>query len=74
MELARGLLRGFENREVNARAAEGARPDERLLPVVEPLARLLPAGGLRRGSTVALPGGVGSGSLLLALLAEASAG
>ena len=74
LELARGLLRGFENREVNARAAEGARPDERLLPVVEPLARLLPAGGLRRGSTVALPGGVGSGSLLLALLAEASAG
>src|SRR3954469_23108823 len=40
----------------------------------EPLARLLPAGGLRRGSTVAVPGGPGAGSLLLALLAEASAG
>jgi hypothetical protein len=45
-----------------------------MLPVAEPLARLLPAGGLRRGSTVAVPGGPGSGSLLLALLAEASAG
>lgn len=74
LELARGLLRGFENREVSARAVEGTRPDDRLLPVAEPLARLLPAGGLRRGSTVAVPGGVGSGSLLLALLAEASAG
>ena len=39
-----------------------------MLPVAEPLARLLPAGGLRRGSTVAVPGGPGSGSLLLALL------
>jgi hypothetical protein len=74
LEVARGLLRGFENREVNARAAEGARPDDRLLPVAEPLARLLPAGGLRRGSTVAVPGGAGASSLLLALLAETSAG
>ena len=52
----------------------GRGPGERVLPVAEPLARLLPAGGLRRGSTVAVPGGPGSGSLLLALLAEASAG
>lgn len=37
------------------------------------LARLLPAGGLRRGTTVAVPAGPGAASLLLALLAEASA-
>ncbi|PVZ07936.1 hypothetical protein [Actinomycetospora cinnamomea] len=40
-----------------------------VLPVVGPLAELLPAGGLRRGSTVAV---CGSTSLLLAVLAEAS--
>ena len=45
-----------------------------MLPVAEPLARLLPAGGLRRGSTVALPPAPAATSLLLALLAEASAG
>jgi hypothetical protein len=45
-----------------------------VLPVAEPLARLLPAGGLRRGSTVALPAVPGATSLLFALLAEASAG
>ena len=74
-ELARGLLHGFENRATSTRAGpEGSPPEERVLPVAEPLARLLPAGGLRRGSTVAVPGGPGSTSLLLALLAEASAG
>jgi hypothetical protein len=40
-----------------------------VLPVADPLAELLPDGGLRRGSTVAV---CGSTSLLLALLAEAS--
>ncbi len=45
-----------------------------MLPVAAPLARMLPAGGLRRGSTVAVPGGPGATSLLLALLAEASRG
>ena len=39
------------------------------LPVAAPLAGLLPGGGLRRGSTVAVHG---SSALLLALLAEAS--
>ncbi|GAA4934954.1 hypothetical protein EV188_11227 [Actinomycetospora succinea] len=40
-----------------------------VLPVAAPLAGLLPDGGLRRGSTVAVSG---STSLLLAVLAEAS--
>jgi hypothetical protein len=74
LELARGLLHGFENRAVAERATTGTRPDDRMLPVVEPLGRLLPAGGLRRGTTVAVPAGPGSTSLLLALLAEVSAG
>jgi hypothetical protein len=68
LELARSLLRGMEHR-VASPAADG-----HLLPVSAPLARLLPAGGLRRGSTVAVAGGPGATSLLLALLAEASAG
>jgi hypothetical protein len=42
---------------------------ERVLPVAAPLAPLLPLGGLRRGSTVAVSG---SASLLLALLAGPS--
>lgn len=40
--------------------------EERVLPVPEPLGRLLPDGGLRRGSTVAT-GGAGAVSLGLAL-------
>lgn len=44
-----------------------------LLPVPGPLAGLLPGGGLRRGSTVAVGVGSGAGSLLFALLAAASA-
>ncbi|MGH3964401.1 MAG: hypothetical protein ACRDRY_14270, partial [Pseudonocardiaceae bacterium] len=47
--------------------APGGRPP---FPVVEPLAPLLPGGGLRRGSVVAVQG---STALLLALLAAASA-
>ncbi|HEY0814541.1 MAG TPA: hypothetical protein VGE11_14780 [Pseudonocardia sp.] len=53
------------------RAASGA--GGRVLPVAAPLARLLPAGGLRRGSTVAVPPGPAATSLLWAVLVEASA-
>ena len=45
---------------------------EQLLPVAAPLERLLPWGGLQRGSTVALAG-PGARSLALALTAEATA-
>ena len=45
-----------------------------MLPVVAPLARLLPAGGLRRGTTVAVAAGPAATSLLWAVLVEASAG
>ncbi len=69
LERARGVLRGLEERPVEPVEVGG-----RTLPVAAPLARLLPAGGLRRGSTVAVPGGPGATSLLLALLAEASTG
>jgi hypothetical protein len=47
----------------------GERGAESLLPVLDPLGPLFPAGGLRRGSTVSVEG---SASLLLALLAGAS--
>lgn len=43
------------------------------LPVTAALAGLLPAAGLRRGSTVAIPEPAGATSLLFALLAAASA-
>jgi hypothetical protein len=50
---------------------------ERILPVLPELRGLLPTGGLRRGSTVAVatrgPGPFGATSVLLALLAAASA-
>jgi len=59
------------------RASEEARPAEvdRTLPVAPELSRLFPAGGLRRGSTVAVRLGErpGATSLLLALVAAASA-
>lgn len=74
LELARGLLRGLEDRATGVRPPVVDEADGRVLPVVAPLARLLPAGGLRRGSTVALADAPGSTSLLFALLAEASAG
>jgi hypothetical protein len=73
LELARGLLRRRENQAGSVRPVVAPGPDGRVLPVAEPLARLLPAGGLRRGSTVALPHVPAATSLLLALLAEASA-
>ena len=69
LELARRLLRRFEDRAGGAAVDEGA-----LLPVAAPLAPLLPGGGLRRGSTVAVRPGPGATSLLLALLARSSAG
>lgn len=57
-----------------------AEPDgvgERVLPVLPEVRGLLPAGGLRRGSTVAVaprgPGPFGATSVLLALVAAASA-
>ncbi|OSY41088.1 hypothetical protein C8E95_2891 [Pseudonocardia autotrophica] len=48
-------------------------PGDPVLPVLGPLSGLLPGGGLRRGSTVAVGAGAGAGSLLFALLAAASA-
>ena len=71
LEHARGLLRRAEDRADRARPAPEV--DGRVLPVVAPLARLLPAGGLRRGTTVAVAAGPAATSLLWALLAEASA-
>jgi hypothetical protein len=75
LEIARGLLRRAENRTENVQPIAVPVPglDGRMLPVAEPLAGLLPGGGLRRGSTVALPPAPAATSLLLALLAEASA-
>jgi hypothetical protein len=70
LELARGLLRTMEPRGAASPAPDPS--DGRVLPVVAPLARLLPGGGLRRGSTVVLPEVRGATSLLFALLAEAS--
>jgi hypothetical protein len=63
-------------RPASEHAAEAAgRAVERMLPVLPELCRLLPGGGMRRGTTIAVrdggaPGGV---SVLLALLAAASA-
>ncbi|MFC5230493.1 hypothetical protein [Pseudonocardia zijingensis] len=64
-------MRRVEGRSAAVRPAP--EPDGGLLPVAPPLARLLPSGGLRRGSTVAVQPGPAATSLLLALLAEASA-
>ncbi|MEJ3656139.1 hypothetical protein WEH80_24550 [Actinomycetes bacterium KLBMP 9759] len=76
---ARGVLRGWEDRAASpagwgGRATATAPEAEgKVLPVAAPLAGLLPAGGLRRGTTVAVAGGPGAGSLAVALVAEASA-
>jgi len=45
---------------------------DRLLPVLSELRDLFPDGGLRRGSTVAISGGQGATTLMLAMLAAAS--
>jgi hypothetical protein len=70
LDEARRLL----GRAVQAWGSERARDapvdGERLLPVAAPLRSVLPDGGLRRGSTVAVRS---STALLLGLLAEASA-
>ena len=71
---ARGLLRRLEDRATGVRPVAEPGADGRVLPVVAPLAALLPGGGLRRGATVAVTGAAGATSLMLALLAEASAG
>jgi hypothetical protein len=71
---ARGLLRRLEDRAAGPRPAAEPGADGRVLPVGAPLATLLPGGGLRRGTTVAVTGTAGATSLVLALLAEASAG
>jgi hypothetical protein len=55
---------------LSRRAAPVALAGERLLPAVPALAAVLPGGGLRRGSTVAV---TGSTSLALALAASPSA-
>ncbi len=70
---ARAALRRLEDRAAGPHPAPEPGADGRLLPVAAPLAGVLPAGGLRRGSTVAVAAGLGSTSLLLALLARASA-
>ena len=70
---ARAVLRRVEDRAVGAHPAPEPGTDGRWLPVAEPLAGVLPAAGLRRGSTVAVAAGSGATSLLLALLARASA-
>ncbi len=73
LDAARGLLWRLEDRAVGVRPALQPEADGRLIPVAGPLAGVLPAGGLRRGTTVAVALGPGSTSLLLALLARASA-
>jgi hypothetical protein len=78
LELARGLLRGMEDRSTRPPATPDAVGSAigsgAVIPVAAPLSGLLPAGGLRRGSTVAVAAAPGATSLLLALLAAASAG
>ena len=55
------------------RAAPAMLAADRLLPVAGPLGELLPAGGLRRGSTVALDGPPGAGSTTVAFSLAAAA-
>jgi hypothetical protein len=70
LERARALLGGADR--ARERLVERSAPvaDEQMLPLAAPLRSLLPGGGLRRGSTVEIGR---STSLMLALLAEASA-
>lgn len=73
---ARAALRA-QGRASLTLLAERTRPvaasNTRLLPVLAPLADLLPDRALRRGSTLAISGGQGEISLALALVAAASA-
>jgi len=72
-ELARGLLQRAEERTWMLRTQPGGSPGRPTMPLVSPLARAFPGGGLRRGATVSVAAGPGATSLLLALLGEASA-
>jgi len=67
---ALAALPGVSTASGVAAEAEHAQLTGRVLPVRPELRSLLPSGGLRRGSTIAVRG---SSSLLLALLAEATA-
>lgn len=64
-------------RPASEHAEEAGSAVARMLPVLPELRRLLPGGGLRRGSTIAIRNGFASGcggtSILFALLAAASA-
>ncbi len=53
-------------------AAPAVLAGDRLLAVAGPIGRLLPAGGIQRGSTVALEGPPGSGSTTIALVLAAA--
>jgi hypothetical protein len=74
LRVARGVLDGAAARSVGdrgqTRRTEDPTPSGGVLPVTPGLAEFLPGGGLRRGSTIRVRS---STSLLLALLAEASA-
>lgn len=70
---ARRVLHRMEGRADVERSRPEPGTDAASLPVPGPLAALLPDGGLRRGSTVAVTTGSAAGSLLFALLAGASA-
>src|SRR4051794_5810613 len=60
-------------RAAAARAAPAVLARDRLLTVADPLGALLPAGGLQRGSTVALDGPPGAGSTTIACSLAAAA-
>ena len=70
-------LRDREARRRLERVARAASPatlaGDRRLVVADPLGALLPDGGLRRGSVVTLAGSMGTTSVLLPLLAAATA-
>src|SRR5262245_22748856 len=59
-------------RAAATRAAPAVPAGNRLIAVAGPIGRHLPAGGLRRGSTVALDGPPGAGSTTVALLLAAA--
>jgi hypothetical protein len=71
LDEARALLARSTRAWGGAGPGRAADPEERMLPLAEPLRPLLPGGGLRRGSTVEVGRCT---ALTLALLAEASAG
>lgn len=64
---------GMAGRQVRSLSVPDGSPVPPVLPVLPALRPLLPGDGLRRGGTVSVLGGFGATSLLLALLAGASA-